>query len=81
MNYMKIIIILIQTEFHDRLDKYLPNEIVAHKVGNYYESVHDIGIVFTQRPYIIITFSEDIDEAEEKIAKISEMIYKEQLKK
>lgn len=79
--YSHLLDILTQTEFHDRLDKYLPSGIVAHKIGNYYELVHDIGIVFTDRPYIIVTFSEDIDEAEEKIAKISEMIYNEQLKK
>lgn len=70
-----------ETFFHNSLDKYLPYEIVAHKIGNYESSVHDIGIVFTDKPYILVAYSEDIYQSEEKIAKISEMIYKEQLKK
>lgn len=70
-----------ETFFHNSLDKYVPYEIVAHKMGNYELAVNDIGIVFTDKPYIIVVYSEDIYESEEKIAKISEMIYKEQLKK
>ena len=79
--YTHLLNIMKETEFHDRLDKYLPYEIVAHKIGNYEESINDIAIIFTDKPYIIVAYSEGIDEANEKIAKISKMIYDEQLKK
>ncbi|MBU3135435.1 class A beta-lactamase-related serine hydrolase [Clostridium gasigenes] len=79
--YTHLLNIMKETEFHDRLDKYLPYEIVAHKIGNYEESINDIAIIFTDKPYIIVAYSEGIDEANEKIAKISKMIYSEQLKK
>ncbi|MGL4772862.1 MAG: serine hydrolase [Clostridium sp.] len=70
-----------KTVFHDRLDKYLPYDKVAHKIGNYETAVNDIGIVFTEKPYIIVTYSEGLGGAAEKIAKISKMVYEEQLKK
>lgn len=95
--YAHLLDMMKSTAFHDRIDKYLPYYEVAHKIGSYQESVHDIGIVFTDRPYILIMYSEskdewideEMDEAKdkamketmEKIAKISEMVYKEQLKK
>lgn len=46
------------TIFHDRLDRYIPNEIVAHKIGSYGGFVHDTGIVFTNRPYSISVYSQ-----------------------
>ena len=79
--YTHLLNIMKETEFHDRLDKYFPYEIVAHKIGNYEESINDIAIIFTDKPYIIVAYSEGIDEANEKIAKISKMVYSEQLKK
>lgn len=80
-NYANLIEYMKNTVFHDRIDKYLPYEIVAHKIGNYGAAVNDIGIVFTDKPYILVTYSEGLIGSAEKIAKISEMIYKEQLKK
>jgi len=42
------------TEFHDRIDKYIPREIVAHKIGNYAECVNDMAIVSKKNPYILV---------------------------
>ncbi|MHC1720655.1 MAG: serine hydrolase [Clostridiaceae bacterium] len=63
------------TEFHDRIDKYIPHEITAHKIGNYASYVNDIAIVYTNRPYILAIYTVGLREPEEKIARISEMIY------
>lgn len=66
------------TEFNDRIPLYLPPDtIVAHKIGNQVQALHDIGIVFAQKSYIISIMTKDIneDEAPEVIANISKMVY------
>ncbi len=74
-NFRYLVNILKETTFHDRLDKYLPYDIVAHKIGNYYGNVHDCGIIFTRRPYALTIYTNDVDNAEEIIAQISKEIY------
>ena len=61
------------TIFHDRLDKYLPYEIVAHKIGSYNEYTHDTGIVYSERPYSSSVYTKSINP--EPIAKLSKIIY------
>ena len=61
------------TIFHDRLDKYLPYEIVAHKIGSYNEYTHDTGIVYSERPYSLSVYTKSINP--EPIAKLSKIIY------
>lgn len=73
--YTRLIGIMKETSFHDRLDKYVPKEIVAHKIGNYGAFVNDVGIVYTQNPYIIVVYTEGLQNAEETIAQINKMIY------
>jgi beta-lactamase class A len=73
--YSHIIDIMKQTDFHDRLDKYLDKNIVAHKIGDYSDYVNDIGIVYTDRPYIISIYTEGLPNANEVIAQISKIIY------
>lgn len=74
-NFSHLIEVLTNTDFHDRLDKYLPYEMVAHKVGTNEEYVHDVGLFLTDKPYILIMYTNDILDAEEKIAQISNAIY------
>ncbi|MGH4139676.1 serine hydrolase [Clostridium sp.] len=64
-----------KTDYHDRIDKYIPKEIVAHKIGDYGEYVNDIAIVNKKNPYILVVFTEDVPEANEVIAKVSKLIY------
>lgn len=61
------------TSFHDRIDKYIPQDIVAHKIGNYGQYTHDTGIIYTERPYSLSVYTEYVDS--EVIAELSLEIY------
>lgn len=74
-NYDILIDYLQNTDFHDRLDKYLPQEIVAHKIGSDEGYTHDIGIVFTEEPYIIIMMTDNVYNGPDKIADVSKAMY------
>lgn len=85
-NYARLIEDMKNTAFHDRIDKYIPQEICAHKIGNYANFVNDVGIVYTPKPYIFVIYTEGLLGAkdkpvEEKIAGLSKLIYDAQLKK
>lgn len=73
--YSHIIDIMKNTDFHDRLDKYIDTKIVAHKIGNYSDYVNDAGIVYTDKPYVISIYTKGISNANEVIAHISKMVY------
>ncbi len=65
-----------QTVFSTMLPKYLPEGIVAHKVGFYGSVYHDVGIVYAgDRPYIIAIYSGGIGQPQETIAQVSKLIY------
>jgi beta-lactamase class A len=75
-NYNLIIKDLKNTIYHDRIDKYIPQSIVAHKIGDYENYINDIAIVYDDKPYILTVFTKDInDVGDEIIAKISKVIY------
>ena len=69
------------TNFEDRLTKSLPKDIkVPHKTGDGEGSIHDIGIIKTEKgTYILGVMTSDIGEAEEEtkntIAEISKKIF------
>jgi len=67
INYMK------NTIFHDRIDALIPQNIVAHKIGDFESYANDIGIVYTGKPYIIIFYTDGFEY--ETLAEISKMIY------
>ncbi len=72
-NYTKCLDDLTNTIFTNRMDKYIDIP-VAHKIGTYYENIHDVGIVyFKDNPYILSIFTRLEDE--ELIANISKVIY------
>ncbi|MDR5588841.1 MULTISPECIES: serine hydrolase [Clostridium] len=79
VTYSHLIDVLKSTDYHDRIDKYIPHNIVAHKVGSSNEYIHDIAIVFPDNPYIFIIYTKDLENAEEKIAQISKTIYNYQV--
>ena len=66
------------TVFNDRLPTLLPSDIkVAHKIGNWLNSYHDVGIVFTDNPYVISIMSKGVSENEafKEIAYISRLFF------
>lgn len=74
--YKTIIDDMKNTVYHDRIDKYIPQEIVAHKIGDYEDYVNDIGIIYADEPYILTVFTKDTNgDPDEFIAKLSKCIY------
>lgn len=73
--YTNLIEVMKNTAFHDRLDLYLPHEIVAHKIGNYGSYTNDVGIIYTSNPYVLSVYTKNLPDAEETIAEISKMVY------
>jgi len=67
------------TIFNERIPKLLPKEVkVAHKIGNQVGAIHDVGIVFAEKPYVISVMSKNIEsetEAYDIIANISKKVY------
>lgn len=69
---------LLNTEFNDRLPALLPEDVpVAHKIGTQVRVFNDVGIVFTEEPYILSIMTRQIDEdtAADVIANISKKVY------
>lgn len=59
-HYAYIVELLKNTVYHDRIDKYLPHDKVAHKIGDYYRFFHDSAIVYSDNPYVLVIMSKDI---------------------
>jgi putative cell wall-binding protein len=45
------------TIFNDRINRYLPGVVVAHKIGNGSTACNDVGIVYAKHPYVITFMS------------------------
>lgn len=76
--YEKLITDLENTDWHDRIDALLPDDVrVAHKIGNQTRTANDVGIVFASHPYVLSVMTADVDfgTACRKIAELSRMIY------
>ena len=69
--------------YHVGLPGKLPEDVtVAHKEGDVWGVANDAGIVFAQRPYILVVLSKgiyDIDQGFGNIAEISRMVYDYQM--
>jgi beta-lactamase class A len=68
----------LNTIYNDRINALLPASVkVAHKIGNEVGVINDIGIVFSDHPYILSVMSKGVDESQAPgvIAHISKMIY------
>ena len=65
--YSLIIDLIKKSYCHDRIDKYLEPEKVAHKFGNYYRYFHDVGIVYDDKPYILVVLTKDIGNLSENL--------------
>ena len=76
----KMLTLLKQQRLNDKIPKYLPDGVtVAHKTGELDDYSHDAGIVYgPNSDYIIVilTRSDDTQAAEERIANVSQAVYK-----
>lgn len=76
----KMITLLKRQRLNGKLPKYLPEDTtIAHKTGELDEFTHDVGIVYAPSgDYIIAVLSESNSrpQAEERIANVSEAVYK-----
>jgi len=79
--YTRLISDMKRTKFHDRIDKYIPRYLVAHKIGNLGSYTNDVGIVFTNKPYMFVIYVDGLSNSAEKIATVSKMVYQNQLKR
>lgn len=70
---------MVNTKFYDRLPVLLPKNVkIAHKTGNLIGVVHDVGIVYAKRPYIIVVMTKNVKNersANKAIANISKITY------
>ncbi|WP_298846801.1 serine hydrolase [Clostridium sp.] len=73
--YSSMIETMEKTKCNDRIDKYIPHQIVAHKIGDYASCVNDTAIIYKDNPYILVVFTKELPQAKEIIAKVSKMIY------
>lgn len=75
VGYQKIVGWLKTTDFHDRLDKDMTHSVVAHKIGNLNEATNDIGIFYTNRPYILTVYTSYLSSPNSMITSISDIVY------
>ena len=70
---------LTDTSFEERIPAGIPDEVrVAHKVGTEIGVISDAGIVFGERPFVLVIMSEGVKESEAKevLPKIAEIVWK-----
>lgn len=74
----EILSFLTETIFEDRIPAGVPAGVkVAHKVGTEVGVISDAGIVFDEKPFILVILSEDVNELEAKkiLPEIAKKIY------
>ncbi len=72
LNFLK------KTDFENLIPSSLPNNIkVAHKYADINNSLNDAGIIYTNKPYVLVILSKDVnsDEAQIEFSKISKIVY------
>ncbi|MFC1711088.1 serine hydrolase [Patescibacteria group bacterium] len=77
-NKEKVLTALTDTEFEERIPKYLPDNIrVAHKIGNEVNTYNDCGIIFGSPDYVLCLLTKDVkqDEALVVLPKISFLLW------
>ncbi len=74
--YKKTIDNMTKTEFDDRMSLYLPDNLIAHKIGSNENYFNDIGIVLTSDPYLFTSYcSEGYDACNEAIGSLNLAFY------
>lgn len=80
-NYQALIDDMKHTVFNNRLETALTTGAVAHKIGSIDENCHDIGIFYHQHPYVLTVYTNEVDDAAQVIAKLSDTVWKLQTSK
>ena len=70
-SYTKLIEDMKKSSMGLYLKKYIQDYDVAHKYGSYSGYVHDYGIVFGKKTYLVGIFTKNITDSDEVIANIS----------
>lgn len=73
--YDKIIDYLKNTDFPERLETTKTADVLAHKIGSVDNSIHDMGIFYTEHPYMLAMFTTGLDDAPGDISSLSNEIY------
>lgn len=60
--YEEVLELMKITAFNDRLDKNIPTDKVAHKIGSYFRYYHDAGIIYAKETYALVILTKDIGE-------------------
>lgn len=60
--YEKVLELMKMTAFNDTLDKNIPKDKVAHKIGSYFRYYHDAGIIYAKETYSLVILTKDIGE-------------------
>lgn len=74
----EIISFLTETAFEDRIPAGVPQGTkVSHKIGNEIGVISDAGIVFSEKPFILVILSKDVfeKEAQEVLLKITKVVW------
>jgi beta-lactamase class A len=69
---------LTKTGFEDRIPAGIPKEVrVAHKIGTEIGVFSDAGIVFSQKPFVLVIMSREAKESEAKevLPKIAKAVW------
>lgn len=77
--YTHIIDDLKDTEFKERLYTEKTKGIVAHKVGSSESNIHDMGIFYASHPYFLVVCTDEVENADELISKLSDIVYDAQV--
>ncbi len=76
--YDQIISYMRNTVFNVRLVTSLTKGNVAHKIGSIDSEVHDIGILYTDHPFLLAVYTNGVSDAESLISDITDLIYEKQ---
>ncbi|MHC5248664.1 serine hydrolase [Enterococcus sp. LJL90] len=74
-NYQTLIENMLATAFSERLETTETTGFVAHKIGSLDSDVHDIGIFYSEAPYIVTVYSEGVSDADQLIAELSDELW------
>lgn len=73
--YETIIENMKETVFNNRLETATTTDFIAHKIGTYESNIHDIGLLDSQRPYILTVYTDNLIDGELFISEVSDSVW------